>query len=72
MIDSIKREEAGVVNPYMEIQIRNMILASKNFHGAVTAAASKDDGKVDPAEEKTLKEIKKAVEQFTGKLEKLL
>ena len=60
------------MNSYMEIQIRNMILASKNFYQASFVAARKDDGRIDPEEEKVLKAIKKAVDQFTARLDKLV
>ena len=60
------------MNSYLEIQIRNMILASKNFYQASLVAARKDDGEIDSNEEKTLKAIDKAVRQFTARLEKLV
>ena len=60
------------MNSYLEIQIRNMILASKNFYQASLVATRKDDGRIDSNEEKALKEIDKAVTHFVSRLEKLI
>jgi hypothetical protein len=51
------------------MQIRNMLTMSKTFEQACELAAMKNDGKIDPSEEKILKKIKAATAKFRKELE---
>ena len=57
------------MNDYIEMQIRNMLTMSKTFEQACELAAMKNDGKIDPSEEKILKKIKAATAKFRKELE---
>ena len=58
------------MNSYIYAQIVNMQTMVKTFEQACELAAFKDDGKVDKTEEKQLKRIKAAAQQFQKELEK--
>lgn len=59
------------MNFYLQTQILNMKMAVKNFEQACIATAQKDDGKIDPEEEKILKRIHAASDKFIKELNKL-
>lgn len=59
------------MNPYIDVQIINIKNALKNFEYSCEQAATKDDGKIDKEEEKTLKKIHSATQRFLNELEKL-
>lgn len=57
------------MNTYIEMQIRNMTMMVKTFEQSCQMAATKDDGKVDKAEEKAIKKINAACQRFIKELE---
>lgn len=59
------------MNYYIEAQIKNMLSMTKSFEQACTLAATKNDGKIDAAEAKTLKKIKAATTKFQKELESI-
>ena len=56
------------MNYYIEVQIKNMLSMAKTFEQACELAATKNDGKIDTAEAKTLKKIKAATDKFCKEL----
>lgn len=59
------------MNDYIEMQIRNMVSMTKTFEQACEIAATKNDGKIDVAETKTLKRIKAATAKFRREIESI-
>ncbi|MBQ8129235.1 MAG: hypothetical protein IJ175_03180 [Clostridia bacterium] len=59
------------MNTYIKAQISNIITMCNVFKKSCELAAKKDDGIVNREEQKQLKEINKAVEEFIKKLEKI-
>ena len=59
------------MNSYIEAQIRNMITVANTFEQSCRMAATKNDGVIDKAEEKTLKKISAATQHFIKELEKI-
>ena len=59
------------MNSYIYAQIINMQAMTRTFEQACELAARKDDGKVSKEEERQLKRIKAAVQQFNKELEKV-
>lgn len=57
------------MNTYIEMQIKNMTMMVKTFEQSCQMAAQKTDGKIDRAEEKTLKKINAACSRFIKDLE---
>lgn len=56
------------MNHFIESQIKNMVTTVAVFEQACALAAMKDDGKIDPAEAKTLAKIKAAAAKFRKEL----
>lgn len=52
------------MNPFISAQCKNMILMVQTFTHSCKMAAIKDDGQISKDEEKVLKKINKAAEQF--------
>lgn len=59
------------MNFYIDTQIINMKAMVKNFEQSCRIAATKDDGKISPEEEKILKKIGTASQKFIKELDKL-
>lgn len=59
------------MNFEIQAQILNMKNMVRNFEQICRIAATKDDGKIDPDEEKTLKKINTASNRFLKELNKL-
>ena len=59
------------MNPYIKLEISQMMLVAKNFSVSCRSAALKDDGTVDEKEKKVLDKISKATEKYIKTLEKL-
>lgn len=59
------------MNHYIYAQILNMQAMAKTFGQSCEMAALKDDGKISRDEEKQIKRIKAAVEQFCKELDKV-
>ena len=59
------------MNSYITAQIANMKSMVKTFEQSCQLAASKDDGKIDKNELKTLKRIERASKRFIAELDKL-
>ncbi len=59
------------MNQHISLEITNEILATKNFVSSCKMAATKDDGKVDKAEQKMLDKISKLSVKYMKELEKL-
>lgn len=59
------------MNSYIDAQIINMIAMAKTFEQSCRMAALKNDGTIDRDEEKTLKKISAATEDFIKKLNSL-
>ncbi|MBR1409271.1 MAG: hypothetical protein IJ573_10330 [Clostridia bacterium] len=59
------------MNSYIKAQITNIIAMCNVFKQSCELAAKKDDGVINREEEKQLKEINKAVEEFKKRLEKI-
>ncbi len=59
------------MNYHIDAQIINMKAMVKTFEQSCRMAATKDDGKIDPNEEKVLKKISVATQRFIKELEKL-
>lgn len=59
------------MNTYIESQIMNMTAIAKTFEHSCRMAATKDDGRIDKAEEKILKKIEKATQHFIKELESI-
>lgn len=58
-------------NRFMSQQCQNMILSIGIFESACEMAAQKDDGVITKDEEKVLKRIQKAADQFKKELSKV-
>lgn len=52
------------MNPFISTQCKNMVLMVQTFTHSCKMAAIKDDGQISKEEEKALKKINKAAEQF--------
>lgn len=59
------------MNFYIDTQIINMKAMVRNFEQSCRIAATKDDGKISPEEEKILKKINAASQKFIKELDKL-
>lgn len=59
------------MNYHIEAQIMNMKAITKTFEQSCRMAATKDDGKISPEEEKILKKISAATQKFIKELDKL-
>lgn len=59
------------MNFYIDTQIINMKAMVRNFEQSCRVAATKDDGKISPEEEKILKKINAASQKFIKELDKL-
>lgn len=59
------------MNFYIDAQIVNMKAMVKTFEQSCRMAATKDDGKISPEEEKVLKKISAASQKFIKELDKL-
>ena len=57
------------MNRYIKMQLNTMIQYLDSFEQACQIAAAKDDGEIDPKEQKQLKKIKKAVARFKSELQ---
>ena len=57
------------MNTYIKMQLNTMIQYLDSFEQACHIAAAKDDGEIDPKEQKQLKKIKKAVARFKSELQ---
>ncbi|MBE6124847.1 MAG: hypothetical protein E7186_00835 [Erysipelotrichaceae bacterium] len=57
------------MNTYIKMQLNTMIQYLDSFEQACQIAAAKDDGEIDPKEQKQLKKIKKAVARFKSELQ---
>ena len=60
------------LNPFMTIQIRNQIAEVDNFEKLLHDAAKKDDGLIDPAEEKIIKKLQKASGKYIDILREVI
>ena len=60
------------MNTYLNMQIQNMINALDSFDTGCELAAVQDDGVVSKEEEKMLKTLKKATEQYRKTLKGIL
>ena len=60
------------LNPFMIIQIRNQIAEVDNFEKLLHDAAKKDDGLIDPAEEKIIKKLQKASGKYIDILREVI
>lgn len=59
------------MNFYIDAQITNMKAIVKTFEQSCKMAATKDDGKISPEEEKVLKKISAAAQKFIKELDKI-
>jgi len=59
------------MNVFIETEIKNMELFAEGFRLRCQAAAMKDDGKIDPQEVKTLREINAVTEKLIKGLSKI-
>jgi hypothetical protein len=59
------------MNSYIDAQIIHMKAMIKTFEQSCEMAARKSDGFIDKQEEKALKQIKAATNQFCKKLDKI-
>lgn len=59
------------MNPYIKMQIQNIVSMVETFEKSCVMAAMKDDGKINHDEAKTIKQINKASEQFLKELGKI-
>ena len=59
------------MNFYIDTQIINMKAMVRNSEQSCRVAATKDDGKISPEEEKILKKINAASQKFIKELDKL-
>jgi len=59
------------MNYHISAQILNMKAIARTFEQSCRMAATKDDGKIDPEEEKVLKKISTATQRFIKELDKL-
>ena len=59
------------MNFYIDTQIINMKAMVRNFEQSCRIAATKDDGKISPEEEKVLKKIGAATQRFIKELDKI-
>lgn len=53
-----------MVNSFLEMQIKNMIVTSQGFEQACQIAAMQDDGLISKAEEKALRKVRAAAAAF--------
>ena len=60
-----------MVNSFLEMQIKNMIVTLQGFEQACQIAAMQDDGLISKAEEKALRKVRAATAAFMSELQKL-
>lgn len=60
-----------MVNSFLEMQIKNMIVTVQGFEQACQIAAMQDDGLISKAEEKALSKVRAAAAAFLSELQKL-
>lgn len=60
-----------MVNSFLEMQIKNMIVTLQGFEQACQIAAMQDDGLISKAEEKALRKVSAAAAAFMSELQKL-
>lgn len=68
---SLKKWEVHMVNSFLEMQIKNMIVTVQGFEQACQIAAMQDDGLISKAEEKALRKVRAAAAAFMSELQKL-
>lgn len=59
------------MNPYIKMQIQNIISMVETFEKSCVMAATQDDGTIDHDEAKAIKQINKASEHFLKELGKI-
>ena len=59
------------MNIYIQTQILNMTMAAQSFVQTCRLGALKDDGRIDPDEERILKKINTATENYIKELNKI-
>ncbi len=59
------------MNYYIDAQIANIKAIVRTFEQSCRMAATKDDGKISPDEEKALKKISAATQRFIKELDKI-
>ena len=59
------------MNPYLELQIRNMLMFLDSFEASCEMNASKDNRKTDKAETRQIAKVKAAAKRFRRDLQKL-
>ena len=60
-----------MVNSFLDMQIKNMIVTVQGFEQACQIAAMQDDGLISKAEEKALRKVRAAAAAFMSELQKL-
>lgn len=60
-----------MVNTFLDMQIKNMIVTVQGFEQACQIAALQDDGKISKAEDKALRQVRAAAAAFLAELKKL-
>lgn len=60
-----------MVNTFLDMQIKNMIVTVQGFEQTCQIAALQDDGKIAKAEEKALRKVRAAAAAFLPELRKL-
>lgn len=60
-----------MINTFLDMQIKNMIVTVQGFEQACQIAALQDDGKISKAEEKALRQVRSAAADFLAALKKL-
>lgn len=61
-----------MVNTFLDMQIKNMIVTVQGFEQACQIAALQDDGKISKAEEKTLCQVRSRPCRLLGGVEEIL
>ena len=57
-----------MVNSFLEMQIKNMIVTVQGFEQACQIAAMQDDGLISKAEEKALRKVRASAAAFMSEL----
>lgn len=60
-----------MINVFLDMQIKSMIVTVQGFEQACQIAALQDDGKLSKAEEKALRQVRAAAAAFMKELKKL-
>ena len=59
------------MNRFMQSQVNNVLLSMKTLDQSIEIAAKQDDGEISREEQKAIKQIRKAIQNFNKAISKI-